>query len=126
MNEKLDLYMPFYGKDFFAAMEGQREIIVSSYIRALWHYWQHAHCKGLKNNSEHLRLICHCPEKDWAEVGAIIFGEMFYLEGGLWQQDRSKSEYVNRQNIYDFRVKAGEKGAATRWGNRPPPPKKRA
>lgn len=125
---KIDHYMPFFGKDFFGAMEGFREIVVSSYIRALWHYWQHTHCRGLRDDSDYLRVICHCDDLQWEYVYPILFGdggELFYRDrSGLWQQDRARTEYLMREHIYEARSAGGKAAAGKRWANIPPPPRK--
>ena len=122
----IDAYMPFYGKDFFGALEGLRECAVSSYLRALWYYWHHTHCDGLPNDPERLRGICRCSDVDWDYVSPIVFGELFKLDGNaLWQQSRSQEEYMKSIDKYESLKKAGRLGMKIRWGNRPPPPPKK-
>ena len=113
---KLDLYMPFFGRDFFNALEGLRECVVSGYLRALWYYWSHSHCSGLRDDRDFLRSICHISEADWTYAEPIIFGELFHLDNDhLWQQNRCREEYEKSNNLYEARKGAGIVGATARW-----------
>ncbi|TAK94678.1 DUF1376 domain-containing protein [Patescibacteria group bacterium] len=110
-----DLYMPFYGNDFFAAVEGHGESFVSAYIRALWHYWHVNHCEGLKNDNGFLRRVCRCNASDWPGTGPVIFGEYFLLENGLWHQKRAREEWLKMCDMLERRRRAGSIGAKRRW-----------
>ena len=117
---KLDAYMPFYGAAFFGAPEGYPEYAVSAYIRAIWYYWSHTHCKGIKNDPEFLRTICRVSDRDdWDSIKAMIFGEMFHLNNGVWHQTRARKELFRIEE----RVQRGRAGAIARWKH-PPPPKR--
>ena len=124
---KLDLYMPFFGRDFFTALEGRRECVISAYLRALWYYWGHTHCEGIRDDRELLQRVCHLSEDDWPYAEPIIFGEFFYIDDDhLWQQGRCKEEYLKSFNLYESRRAISLAGVAARQRKALPPPRRKA
>ena len=96
---KHDLFMPFYGGEFFEAMAGHSESVGMAYLRALWHYWGHTGCTGLPNDDEYLRRVCGCERAEWARTKGIIFDNRYHfrLEEGLWQQARGLPEWSKKR-----------------------------
>ena len=92
--KKRSAYLLFYGNDFFEAIVGHPANVGLSYLRALWHYWNHTRCKGLPDDDDYLRRVCRCTVTDWPEVRAILFDNRYYfkLENGLWHQARGRRE----------------------------------
>jgi uncharacterized protein YdaU (DUF1376 family) len=114
---KPNAYMPFFGKDFFLAIDGYPELVGLAYLRAIWVYWADTACTGLRNDSEFLRRLCHVDRDDWEEVFEIVFDndKFFYLGGedGKWHQNRAWEEYQTTKAKYDAVVKGGK----NRWKN---------
>jgi uncharacterized protein YdaU (DUF1376 family) len=116
----LDSHMPFYGNDYFSAVDAQPEHIALGYIRVLWHYWSHNHCDGLRNDPDQLRRICRIEREHWPAAFPIIFGDFFKLDNdGLWQQQRCKDEYKVAVERYESAVSRGRIGAEKRWRSKP-------
>jgi uncharacterized protein YdaU (DUF1376 family) len=110
-----DIYLPFYGNDFFNAVEGYDAVIERAYIRALWHYWHVNHCEGLQGNTERLRGICRVEADRWEEVYPIIFGEFFKKIAGAWHQKRALEEWQKAVAIIEKKSNGGKLGMKKRW-----------
>lgn len=109
-----DAYMPFYGNDFFQAIEGHSDSIGIAYQRCIWYYWHQTHCEGLKNDSEFLRRLCRCERPDWELMESVIFdNEKFFTlgEDGMWHQKRASQEWQKSVEKYLRSIK----GAKARW-----------
>jgi len=103
-----DSYMPLYGDDFFQAVKAHGERVGWPYLKAIWHYWKHTHCKGLKNDSELLRRICEVEKSEWPELYEIIFDneKFFTLDAdGLWHQKRAALQWQTSVHKYEGRLK---------------------
>jgi uncharacterized protein YdaU (DUF1376 family) len=115
---KPDSFMPFYGNDFFQAITGYDENVGMAYLKALWHYWHHENCRGLKDEQEFLRRICGCDRDSWAIVRDVIFDNdrFFTLDTeGLWRQKRADELWDTSQKKYTSAIIRGKNGAAARW-----------
>jgi len=124
-----DSFMPLYGDEFFAAIEGLPENIGMGYLRAIWHYWGHTHATGLRDDPEFLRRLCRIERHDWEEARAVIFdNDKFFTlgEDGKWHQSRAASEWKKSKDAYDLKLKRATDGAKARWRKvrRPPPPRR--
>ena len=100
---KPDSYMPLYGNDLFQAIEGLSDTIGLAYIRVIWYYWHHNHCRGLRDESEFLRRLCRIEKDEWTEATAILFdNDKFFTlgEDGLWHQKRTDQEWQSSVNKY--------------------------
>jgi len=53
-----NLFMPFWGNDFFESISGYNSDVGLGYLRAVWHYWHKTECNGLKNDDDYLRRVC--------------------------------------------------------------------
>jgi uncharacterized protein YdaU (DUF1376 family) len=117
---KPDAYMPFYGGDFLSATSGMSDACFRCYLRAIWHYWHHSHCEGLKNDSEELRRICCADRENWDEVYEQIFNdEFFYLgEDDKWHQKRAYEEWQKSSEQYQKVLDRAKAGASARWSKR--------
>lgn len=110
--------MPFYGNDFFRAVEGQPHYVVSGYMRALWHNWTHEHCQGLRNNENYLRAVCHLDPDEWEVAFGIIFdNDKFFTlgEDGLWHQTRLSNEWEMAKERYDKQCARTKAATVARW-----------
>ncbi len=113
-----DAYIPFYGNDFFQAVEGESDLVVVGYMRAIWNYWHHTHCDGLRNDSEFLRKICRIEKDAWAEAEAIIFdNDRFFTlgENGKWHQKKAYQKWIEVKTNYDAIIARSKAGAKARW-----------
>jgi len=110
-------YFPFFGNDFFEAVAGYSDTILASYLRALWHYWHHTGCEGLRDDDNYLRRVCVPDGLNWPETKGIIFDNRYFfrLENGLWQQHRCREEFQRSIAIGNRRSRIGAKGAQARW-----------
>jgi uncharacterized protein YdaU (DUF1376 family) len=116
-----DAYMPFYGNDFFQAVKGLPDHVWGGYLKAIWYYWNHEHCRGLRDNSEFLRRVCEIDKEQWEEACPLIFDnkKFFTLDAdGMWHQNRAEEEWKARSQIYDRLVSNAQKGANARWKGR--------
>jgi uncharacterized protein YdaU (DUF1376 family) len=118
-------FMCFYWAEFFAAVEGHGEIVLSAYVRALGHYWQVNHCAGLIDDQEFLQGLCRVPDDKWERVGAIVFGGFFKKRDGLWRQKRADKEWAKANHIFESRRAGGVAASAKRWGPKLPPRRKK-
>lgn len=136
----LEAFMPFYGDDYFTAVAGWPEKAAQSYLRAIWHYWKHEQCKGLRNEDEYLRRVCQCDKDDWEEVRGYVFDndKAFTLDAdpdrdSQWQQGRAQREYDASKAKYESAVRRGKMGGPAKWKkppdklkgspkSKPPPP----
>ena len=118
---KPDSWLPFYGNDFFQAVEGYDDHTTMGYLRCLWHYWHHSHCAGLINDDDFLRRLCRCERENWLRTKGMIFDgdKLFKLIDGKWHQKRASSEYTNSVELYEKRLKASAAGVDARR-NKPP------
>ena len=114
---KPDQYMPFFGNDFFAAVEGYSAVIVAAYLRAIWHYWHQMGCKGLRNDELYLRNICRVDSSEWPEVQQVLFysGHFFKNENGLWQQKRAKEIYQKQMATIEANRAKTDAARNKRW-----------
>lgn len=115
-----DAFIPFYGNDYFQAVEGHDELIAIAYLRAIWYYWHQNHCKGLRDDDEFLRRLCRVEKDQWERVRAIIFdNEKFFTQDAefLWHQKRAEEEWRKSVEKYDAAVNRGKAGAKSRWKN---------
>ena len=112
--KKPTAYLPLYGNDFFEAIAGYPEAIGLSYLRALWHYWNHTGCEGLPDDDDYLRRVCCCDAADWPRIKAILFDDryLFRLEDGLWHQPRCRKEWAEAVLNYDNKVRRTEAARA--------------
>lgn len=112
--------MPFYGDDFFSAMVGKSNEVIVAYMRAIWHYWRHRQCRGLRDDDESLRQICMVFDSaKWPAIKAVVFGELFEMdEDGLWHQKRAQEEYTKSKARYDALVDYGKRGGHASWMKR--------
>ena len=103
---KPDSWLPFYGGDFFSAVEGHDDAMAVGYLRALWHYWHHLHCAGLPDDDEYLRKICRCENIHWARTRDIIFDDLnFFVKiDGKWHQKRAHEEFNKSAELYAKKV----------------------
>ena len=116
-----DQYIPLYGNEFFQAVEGLSEQNVSRYLRILWHYWHHTHCRGLLNDDEQLRRIARCDKSEWPETKQILFDSdnFFRKEEGLWHQGRCRETYRQKLETAQRYEARAKNAAAKRWkGNK--------
>lgn len=107
-------YMPFYGDDFYRAVESYGRDISDAYLRALWHYWTHEHCEGLRDDSEALRRICRCSAEEWTSIKEVVFDNRKFFtlgEDGMWHQKRCQIEWVKAKALYDAAVRGGNSRA---------------
>jgi uncharacterized protein YdaU (DUF1376 family) len=112
--------MPFFGTLFFEAVEGHSDAVALGYIRALWHYWNHTHCRGLPNDDEYLLRICRCDPAQWAKVKGDIFDNVHFFTqngDGTWHQKRAKDIYARETELYNRR-KEWAKNARTHKADR--------
>jgi len=116
-------HLPFYGNDFFQALEGYSDGVVIGYLRALWHYWHHCHCKGLPDDDEYLKRVCRSQDHNWARTKGIIFdGERFFrIQDGAWHQPRCLREYQHTQRVYEAKVSAAATARKYNPDNKPKP-----
>lgn len=109
-----DAYMPVYGNDLLAALDGYDDGIGMSYVRSLWHYWHHTHCEGLPNDDDYLRRVCRQELTSWARVRGIVFGQFFKLEGGRWHQARCRDVFLEASTAYNNRAAGAAAARAAR------------
>lgn len=108
-----DSFIPFYGNDFLQACEGQPDFVIVGYFRAIWHFWHHSHCVGLKDDSEFLRRLCRIEKDHWSEAMEFIFDneKQFTLnENGLWIQTRAVEEWNKSKERHEAAVRRGKMG----------------
>jgi uncharacterized protein YdaU (DUF1376 family) len=114
---KPNIYMPFFGNEFFMAVAGQSHAFVACYMRAIWFYWHHTSCRGLKNDKEFLRRICQADRDEWDELYDLIFdmnSGFFTLDGNdLWQQKRAQEEWEKAS----IRSEKAKSAAKSKWKN---------
>lgn len=118
---KPDSYMPFYGNDFFQAVEGWPSTAIEAYLRAIWNYWHHNHCRGLEDNDDSLRRICRVDKEDWESVRSRVFdNEKFFMQDaeGRWHQKRAEDLWNDAKIKYGTAVKRAKAGAKARWQRR--------
>jgi hypothetical protein len=113
-----ETFIPFYGEDFFTAVEGLPKSTAFIYLKLIWHYWSRTHCTGLKNDDEFLKRVGNIQDWEWPQVKTELFtGDGFFtLESdGFWHQLRAAHEWKRRVSLYNYRSIAGKTGAKARW-----------
>lgn len=98
--------MPFFGKEFLDAVEGYPDAVAVGYLRALWHYWNHTHCRGLPTDDEYLRRLCRCESETWPATKAIIFDNEYFfcMNGTHWHQKMAKQLHDKHLELYNRRL----------------------
>ena len=117
---KPDEYLNLNG-DFFHAIEGLDDDVGLGYLRAIWHYRSHNHCRGLENDSEMLRRICRIEKDRWEVAMGIIFDNHFFFvmdENGVWHQKRAESDWIEDSLAYQRRCSIGQKANKIRWSKK--------
>lgn len=119
---KPDSYMPMDWAEFWQAVEGQSDLLIVAYLRALSYYWHHTHCAGLRNDSEFLRKICRADKLNWDDLCGILFNGSEYfnldVESNMWHQKRAQLAWLKVNETYEKRVKQTEAAMAARWPNK--------
>jgi len=114
---KPDAYMPFYGSNFFEATRGFNDQESMAYLRALWHYWHHTHCDGLRDDDSYLFEVCDCEKANWARIKGLIFDNderyFFILARGKWHQKNAADIYAYSIEAYNKKVAAVAKARAS-------------
>ena len=112
-----DTYLKFCGDEYFRAVSAYSNHVQLGYLKALWYYRSHNHCKGLENNSEYLRRICEIEKEHWPESEKVIFGSEFFTldENGLWQQIRAQIDYAEDCDKLKRFIARSAAGNAARW-----------
>jgi uncharacterized protein YdaU (DUF1376 family) len=113
-----DERMPFMGNLFFQSVEGHDHHVVAGYLRALWHYWHHAHGEGLKDDERFLQRLCRASDEQWPEVRDFVFDNKdgFYMaEDGKWHQAHCHELWQDACRMYEAAVRGGHMGAQRRW-----------
>ncbi len=112
-----DTYLKFCGDEYFRAVSAYSNHVQLGYLKALWYYRSHNHCKGLENDSEQLRRICEIEKENWTESEKVIFGSEFFTldENGLWQQIRAQIDYAEDKLKLEKWKRRGLAGANGRW-----------
>jgi uncharacterized protein YdaU (DUF1376 family) len=116
-----DSYMPFDGNAFFQAVEGQPSNVALGYMRLIWHYWHHLHCRGYKNDLEYLRNIARIERDDWDDTCAVLFdnSDFFTMDAdGFWHQKRADEEWEIAQDKYNKQIRRTKAATKARWGGR--------
>ena len=121
---KPDAWLPFYGNDFFGAVEGYDNNVIVGYMRALWHYWHHHHCDGLPDDDQYLQRICRCEAAFWMRTKGVIFNgtDFFTKIDGKWHQKRARQEYADAIEGFEKRQKQTAGARAARAIKPEPPP----
>jgi uncharacterized protein YdaU (DUF1376 family) len=114
-----DSYIPLYGNEFLAAVRGHPSCVAIGYLRALWYYWHHSHCSGIKNEDGFMRRICELGNDEWEVAQTVIFGDFFQLgEDGLWHQGRASAEWEKSVENYNMAKNRAIAGAKARWNGK--------
>ena len=97
--------------------------VAYGYLLAIIHYRCHRHCRGLENDSESLRRICHIDSReDWeSRIFHTIFDNEHYFtqdENDLWHQNTAKEDYESDKKQYQRAVHRAELGVKARWGKK--------
>lgn len=117
---KPDLFMPFYGNEFFQAVDGQPSHVIAAYLRAIWHYWSHTHCDGLPDKQDYLRRVCR-PESDdeWQLIQEVVFDDVsrdfFILDNGKWHQSKARAVWEDTTKKYENIRKRSQIANKIRW-----------
>lgn len=112
-----DAFIPLYYRDFFEAVRGHPDFVGMGYLKAICHYWGHAHCKGLKNESEFLRRVCEVDRDNWELARSVIFdNDNFFTigEDGLWHQKRAAVLWKEAKAAYDAKLRQTAAATAAR------------
>jgi uncharacterized protein YdaU (DUF1376 family) len=117
MTKHPDIYMPFYGSDFFAACDGLGNAVTCMYLRLLWYYWSHLHCQGYDDHDEELRAVARCDIAEWPNVRKILFdsGSYFYKRDGKFFQKRCDEVYFTACRNYEANQQRTAAATAARW-----------
>jgi len=113
-----DTYIKFDGDEYFRAVRGHTAHVQIGYLKAIWHYRSHNHCKGLENNSEFLRRICEIDLEHWDETFEVIFDNNHFFsmdENGLWHQKRAEQDWIEDSLAYQRRVQISTEANKQRW-----------
>jgi uncharacterized protein YdaU (DUF1376 family) len=110
--------MPFYGNEFLQAIEGQSDSVAMGYLRAVWFYWHHTHCKGLKDDGEFLRKVCRIEKDEWPSAREVLFDNNHFFTqdtNDLWQQKRASQIWEQMKVRYESKIKQTAAARSARW-----------
>jgi len=112
--------MKFDGNQYFRAVAGKPDCVQVGYLKAIWYYWNHNHCKGLENDSEFLRKVCEIDQSDWEKSMPVIFGSEFFTldSDNLWQQYRTQLDFLEAEKKLKCYVERSRKALNERWKKR--------
>lgn len=116
-----DSYIKFDGDSYFRAVAGHPDCVQIGYLKAIWYYRSHNHCKGLENNSEFLRRICEVDKEHWEAAFGVIFdnNEFFTMDAeGLWHQKRAEQDWLEDSLGYQRRCQISQSANNARWGKK--------
>jgi len=116
-NTKPDQWMEFHGHSFFQAVEGLPDQTAMKYLRLLWHYWSHNHCKGLVNDEKYLKRVCRADEDEWPLIKQFILDNenFFKKEHGLWHQKFARELWNRKIETIERNKQRTEAALAARW-----------
>lgn len=114
---KPDVYFPFYAIQFWQAVEGLPDFVITGYLRAITYYWCNTHCSGLRDERDFLRRVCRVDPENWDEACAAIFDNdrFFTLVDGQWQQRKAQELWREAESAYDKRCRRTKEATAARW-----------
>jgi hypothetical protein len=102
---KPDIFMPFYGNEFWPSVDGHPDFVILAYLRIIWHYWHHLSCAGFPNDEAYQRRIGRLfDDTQWHHARGVIFGQYFKIDAsGLWQQKRATEVWADTKKTMEAR-----------------------
>ena len=78
----------FYPLQFLLTVAPYSPTVAGAYILTLCEYWE-AGSVGLPDDQPALQKLCRCSEKEWQQVGPVVFGKLFFKDAnGNWQEPK--------------------------------------
>jgi uncharacterized protein YdaU (DUF1376 family) len=114
---KVDVWMPWYVRDFLAATAGLDAVTGWAYTRLLNHMWsEHGY---LPNDPVVLAQLGHVEISAWPAVWERL-SKFFRIKGGKLCQKKQLEVLAESIRLKKARSKGGKKGANSRWSKAAP------
>ena len=115
--KKVDVWMPWYVRDFLAATAGLDPVTGWAYTCLLCHLWnEHGY---LANDPAELARLAHVEISAWPGVWQRL-SKFFRIKGGKLCQKKQLEVLAESIRLKKARSKGGKKGANSRWNKSAP------
>lgn len=113
-----------YAKDFLSGTADMTCAEVGAYIRVLDQAWDSDPVGTLPDDDAKLRRLAGADPDEWKSIKTAVLAK-FYKDDkfpGRLVNKRLRAYYIELEEHHEERTERAKRGAAARWGKKPPEP----